>query len=91
VPAAAANDVAATCPVPWRPRRSAGPQEERHDAARVADVIAEVEVVGLGIVEVDGTLDEAQAEHPDVEVEVALRVAGDRGDVMDAEDFAHGR
>src|SRR4029453_12320808 len=41
-------------------------------------------VVGGGVVLFAGLLDEPQPELVDVEVDVALRVAGDRGDVVDA-------
>ena len=45
------------------------------------------EVVDGGVVLVDRLLDEAQPEHPRVEVEVPRRVAGDAGDVVDAVQF----
>jgi hypothetical protein len=41
-------------------------------------------VVDGRVVLVDGLLDQAQAEPIDVEVDVRLRVARDRGDVVDA-------
>jgi hypothetical protein len=41
-------------------------------------------VIGAGIVEVDGLLDEAQAEDAGVEVEIAAGWACDGGDVMNA-------
>jgi hypothetical protein len=63
-----------------------GPWEEGHDGAGGAGVVAEVEVVGAGIVEVDGALDQAEAEDLGVEVEVALRVRRDGGDMVEAED-----
>ena len=44
---------------------------------------------GLRIIEVYGALDEPKAEHPHVEIEVALRVTRDRGDVMNAEDAGY--
>ena len=68
------------------PARCPGPREERHDRAGVADLVSEVEVIGLGIVEVDGLLDEPQAEHARVEGEGSARIAGDGGDVMNAEE-----
>jgi hypothetical protein len=34
------------------------------------------------IVKIDGALDETQTEKPDVKIEVPLRIAGDRSDVM---------
>src|SRR5687767_10921459 len=67
------------------------PGEECHDAARRPLGVAKVEVIGAGIVEVDGQLHEPKAEDLRVEVEIALRVAGDRRDVMKTEDLAHER
>lgn len=63
-----------------------GPREEGEDGAGGAGVVAEVEVIGAGIVEVDGALDEAKAEDLRVEVEVALGVGGNGGDMMEADD-----
>src|SRR5207245_11131341 len=71
------------------PVSRAGPGEEGHDAARIADLVAEVEMVGLRIVEIHGALHQPEAEHAHVEVEVLLRVTRDRGDVVDAEDARH--
>src|SRR5260221_497144 len=71
------------------PGSRAGPGEEGHDAPGVADLIAEVEMVGLRVIEVHGAFDEPETEQPHVEVEIALRVARDRGDVVDAEDARH--
>ncbi len=69
----------------------AGPGEEGEDGSGRAGVVAEVEVVGSGVVEVYGALDEAQAEDLGVEVEVALGVGGDCGDVVETDDwFWHG-
>src|SRR3954470_10481386 len=66
-----------------------GPGEEGHDASRRAGRIAVVQMVGLRIVEVHRALHEPESEHATVEVQVALRVARDGGDVMDAEYAAH--
>src|SRR6267143_694890 len=76
---------------PVTPGSGAGPGEEGHDASRSAHLIAVVEMVCLRIVEIHGALDEPEAEQPHVEVEVALGVARDRGDVMDAEHAGHGQ
>src|ERR1041385_1344409 len=62
-----------------------GPREEGQDAAGCAGLVAEVEVVSLRIVEVHCALDEPEAEPAGVEIERALRIARDRGDVMDAQ------
>jgi hypothetical protein len=48
----------------------------------MSGLIAEVKVIGRGVVEVDRSLDEPQAKDSGVEVEIALRVAGDTGDMM---------
>ena len=60
----------------------AGELEEGQDRARGAALVAEVQVVDVGLVEVDRLLDQAQAEHARVEVDVARSVGGDRGDVV---------
>ena len=68
-----------------------GPGKEGEDAPRPAGGVAEVEVVGPGIVEVHRPLDQPQPQRPGVEVDVALRIGGDGRDVMDAADGpAHG-
>ena len=69
---------------------AAGPGEERQDGSRRAGIVAEVEVVCSGIIEVYGAFDEAEAEDFGIEVEVALGVGGDRRDVMQTNDwFGH--
>ena len=47
-------------------------------------LVAVVEVVDVGLVEVHGLLDQPQPEHARVEVDVARRVGGDRRDVVQA-------
>jgi hypothetical protein len=39
-------------------------------------------MIGSRIVEIDGAFDETQTEKPDIKIEVPLRIAGDRSDVM---------
>src|SRR5262249_5044764 len=53
------------------------------DRTRLARLITIVEVVGAGIVEIHGLLDQAQAEGPRVELEVPLSLTGDGGDVVE--------
>ena len=60
------------------------PGEEGQDRAGLAGLVAVIEVIGAWIVEVDGLLDQPQAERPGVEIEVPARGARDAGDVMDA-------
>src|SRR5918999_314109 len=81
-----------TDPAPWMPGSGgagswlhrAGELEERHDRPRAPLLVAVVEVVDVGLVVVDGLLDEPQTEHLDVEVDVALGIARDRRHVVDA-------
>src|SRR5690606_22579781 len=58
------------------------PREKRQDGSRASHLVAEVKVIGSGIVKVDGLFDEPQAERPGIKVEIALGVAGDRRDVV---------
>jgi len=58
--------------------------EERQVGARVTVLVRVEQVVDGRVVLVDRLLDEPQPEQADVEVDVALRVAGDAGHVVDA-------
>ena len=69
--------------------RGAGVLEERDVGAGGAVLVGVEEVVDAGVVLVDGLLDQPQAQHARVEVDVAGRVAGDQGDVVDAVDRIH--
>ena len=69
--------------------RELRPGKERQVRARTSLRVGIEQVVRAGIVLVDALLDEAHAEHPDVEVEVLLRRSGDGGDVMKAVDAWH--
>ena len=71
------------------PGRHMLPGEEGQDGAGPPGLIAEIEVVRAGIIEVHSLLDEPQTERMGVEIEVAARVARDSGDVVDAV-LAHG-
>ena len=62
------------------------PGEEREDGAGRALLVAEVEVVGARVVEVDGALEKAQAQDLGVEVEIAPGVARNGRDMVQAED-----
>ena len=73
------------------PGRGHGEGEEGEDRAGPAAGVAEIEVVGAGIVEIDGELDQAEPEDAGVEIDAALGVGRDRGDVVDAGDgVGHG-
>ncbi len=61
---------------------SVRPWEKGKDASRSPLLVTEVEVVGGGIVEVYGALDESETKNAGVEVEIPLRVTGYTGDMM---------
>src|SRR5690625_3103626 len=61
-----------------------GNDEVGDDAARAAGRVSEVQVVGAWVVEVHGLLHQAQAEQAGVEVDRALGVTADEGDVVDS-------
>ena len=73
-----------TLPAPGPARRHAGVLKEGEVGAGAALLVGEEEVIDGRVVLVDGFLDQAQAQHPGVEVDVALSVVGDRGDVVDS-------
>jgi hypothetical protein len=50
----------------------------------MTDFVAEVEVIGGRVVEVDSAFYESQSQNACVKIDVLLRIAGYRGDVMDA-------
>jgi hypothetical protein len=58
------------------------PGKERENAALTTLLITEVEVVSGRVVEVDGTLDEPEAEDAGVEIKISLGIARDTGDVV---------
>ena len=63
-----------------------GPREgkERQRRPGRADGVAVVQMISARIVEIDGLLDEAHAEHTRVESHVLGRIAADRGDMVQA-------
>lgn len=60
------------------------PGEKGDEGAGGTLGVAVVEVIGAGVVVVDGDFDEAKAEDPRVEVDVALGITAHGGDVVDA-------
>ena len=56
-------------------RRGVLPRKEGEDGAGAARRIAIIEMIGAGVVEVHGLLDEAQAEHTSIEIVVTQRIA----------------
>ena len=70
--------------------RGARVLEEGDVGARRAVLVGVEQVVDARIVLVDGLLDQPEAQHPRVEVDVAGSVTGDQRDVVDAFDWLHG-
>ena len=64
--------------------RNSGPREKREDRPGRTGIVAVIEMIGAGIVLVDGLFDEALPEHAGVEIHVLAGIGGDRGDVMEA-------
>src|SRR5277367_6172489 len=62
------------------------PGKEGKDGAGGSGVVSEIEMVGARVIEVDGALDEAQAENIGIEVQITLRIGGDSGDVVESDD-----
>ena len=73
-----------TIPAPARPGVASRNSKKVISEPGRAGVVAVVEVVDVGRVEVDGLLDHPQPEHARVPVDVAPGIAGDRGDVVEA-------
>src|SRR5271165_4157624 len=71
------------------PAPGSGPCKERQDSPRTAVPVAIVEMIGFGIVEVDGHLDKTQSQDASVEIHVLLRIARNRRDVMNSENRLH--
>ena len=59
--------------------------ERGPDRARRADLGPVVEVVDVVVVEIDGALDQTEAEQSLAEVEIGLRLVHGRGDVVEAQ------
>ncbi len=72
------------------PARCAGPLEEGDHGACTPRFIGEVQVVAARIVKVDRRFDESKTENAGVEVDRALRVAGNEGDVMESKNLRGG-
>src|SRR5437763_221067 len=64
------------------------PGKERHDGARMTHLITIIQVVGPGVVKVHGQFHQPKTEHPCVEIDIALRLAGNRRHMMNAENIS---
>jgi hypothetical protein len=71
-------------PRPSPPGRRVGELEECEDAPGFAELGSVIEVIEIGRVEVDGLLDQAEAEKPGVEIHVAPSVGSYRRYVMNS-------
>jgi len=69
------------------PASRSRPRKKRQDCSGCAASIAEVKMVRSRIVEIDSTFDEPQPKQPNIKIEVPLRIARDRRDVMKSTDF----
>src|SRR5262245_13502899 len=58
------------------------PREECKNRAGMARLIAEIEMIGAGIVEIDGLLDESQNQYAGVDIKIAIRADVDRGHMI---------
>src|SRR5262245_27637314 len=67
---------------------SSRPRKKCQDCSRRAAIIAEIKMVGSRVIKIHRALDETQTEKPDVKIEVPLRIAGDRSDVMKSRNFS---
>src|SRR6266576_3034689 len=73
-----------------RPARTAphtGPREKSNNCPWSARTVAKIEMIASWIVEINGALDQSQAEHLRIKIQIALRVTGDRGNMMNAVQF----
>jgi hypothetical protein len=71
-------------PAPKAAGVCARPLEEREQRPRAAGLVTEVQVVAVRVVEVDGLLDQREAEPVAIEVERSLGVRADARHVMQA-------
>src|SRR6266446_6256949 len=77
-------------PAPPSASSRSRPGEKGNDGSRTPDVIAKIEMITPGIVEIYSRFDQMQPERLGVKVEIALRISRNRGDVVDA-GAAHGK
>ncbi len=66
----------------WMTLGCARPLEEGDDRTRLSHLIAKIEVIAAGIIEVDRLLDKPQAEHLGIEIYRSLCIRTDDGDMV---------
>jgi hypothetical protein len=76
-------------PVAEPRRRKLGPGEERQVRARMPFRVGIEQVIRAGVVLIDAALDEPHPEHAGIEIDVLLRGARNRGDVMKSVNARH--
>src|SRR5215467_11309085 len=82
--AGAANATVSTMPLPLAAAASRHERKERENRARMSRLVSVIEMIGAGIVEVDRVLDQSKADNLRVEVDICLRIDGDRRHVVNA-------
>src|SRR6266513_6552992 len=68
-----------------RPR----PQKERQNSSWCAARVAEIEMIRSRIIEIDRAFHEAKTEKSHIEVQVSLRIAGDRSHMVKSGNLVH--
>ena len=58
------------------------PGKEGEDRAGRSSIVAEIKMVGARVVEINGALDEAEAQNIGVEIQIPLRIGSDGSDVV---------
>ena len=74
-------------PAPARTATRARPCEESNRRSRPPGSIAIVEVISRRIVEIHSALGKTKSKHLSVKIDIALRIAGDRSDMVNAVEF----
>src|SRR5699024_9305572 len=68
------------------------PWEKGHDRSRLPGLIAEIKMIGAGIVKVDCLFHQAKSQDSSVKIHIFLRMTNNRCDMMNASGlFAHGK
>ena len=65
----------------------ARPREKSDNRSRRPDSVAKIKMVCARIVKIDGALHQTQSEKLRIKIEIALRIACDRSDMMNTEKF----
>src|SRR5215831_16674574 len=63
------------------------PREKGENCSWRTDSVTEIKMVTAWVIEIDGPLNQSEAEQFNVEVEVVLRITGNRGNMMKTGDI----